>query len=760
MAADDHGANPPPVEDVLNEEEEVGELLGTSEYPIRLGALLQISKEITPEARREFIRKSQELFAKRNKTNYEKNWLSDYVAHQEGLLQAPMTTGAQQGSSGHSSRDEFCSHFETGNETEAANGRAIRNTSTPHAAAGHQFQPPQFQPPQFQSPSNFPMPTFGQEIVRPADLNKLFVKPETFDGIQPPPRQWLDQYEKAAFSNGWSDTAKIKYMSTFLKETAYSWLTEIVPLHYPNGFDWAALRQLFVRCYMGESDRQAAKREFERTIQRENEKAAQFIPRMVQMIKTLDPARPQDVITDDIRQKLLPEYQEKLIMFELRTLQHLYDACTKIEAGLAASRAATRQRLARARDRDRFRTERRDSKSPKREEADASVTPKSPRREDSASATPRSSREPSPDSKKGDKPCFRCDRAGHWSRECHAKTKLDGSPCVDKPAAKKNVKFSKSVHAVTDGSSSQDESSEDESAEDDLIEAKPRLVGAIRDAGRNYICTVVEPSEKATQNLVRGGTLIKHQVNCANFVCDALIDTGAYVSTIDADIAAQQNWKPKASGIKLFHAVGEEMQCLGRMNLQISITVNGTTRSVMHCFMVVKNLCARIILGIGFIRDVNLVIKAADKRPLSFGKQFKRKGVRAKEVILPPRSVNLIVASVDTSAQVVMTTPFGFDNSIHVANTLCTVNNGTIVVPIANMDLHPVKLREGIQIAGIQPLSLVDVEPTETVNATLVIDDSGEEAETVEYGENLTPNEVASLQQVLLENKNAFSTLR
>lgn len=94
---------------------------------------------------------------------------------------------------------------------------------------------------------------------------------------------------------------------------------------------------------MGKSDRQAAKREFDRAIQREGEKAAQFIPRMVQMIRTLDPDRKQEGIMDDIRHKLLPEYQEKLIMFEFRTINHLYDACTKIEAGMAESRAATRQ---------------------------------------------------------------------------------------------------------------------------------------------------------------------------------------------------------------------------------------------------------------------------------------------------------------------------------------------------------------------------------------------------------------------------------
>lgn len=149
------------------------------------------------------------------------------------------------------------------------------------------------------------------EFIRPADFNRLFVRPETFNGVRPPPRQWLDQYEKAAISNGWSDTAKVKYMATFLKETAYAWLTDVAPLHISNEVKWDGLKNLFVRCYLVESDRQAAKRELDRAIQREDEKASQFIPKMLQMIRTLDPDRKQDVLTDDIRHKLLPEYQIK-----------------------------------------------------------------------------------------------------------------------------------------------------------------------------------------------------------------------------------------------------------------------------------------------------------------------------------------------------------------------------------------------------------------------------------------------------------------
>lgn len=81
------------------------------------------------------------------------------------------------------------------------------------------------------------------EVVKPADLNRLFVRPETFNGVKPPPRQWLDQYEKAALSNELTDLAKVKYMATFLKESAYAWLTEVVPLEVSGPITWIVMER-------------------------------------------------------------------------------------------------------------------------------------------------------------------------------------------------------------------------------------------------------------------------------------------------------------------------------------------------------------------------------------------------------------------------------------------------------------------------------------------------------------------------------------
>lgn len=51
-------------------------------------------------------------------------------------------------------------------------------------------------------------------------LNELVKKPQNFDGYNPPARKWVDDYEKAAEANGWSQPQKVKYFSTFLEKSA------------------------------------------------------------------------------------------------------------------------------------------------------------------------------------------------------------------------------------------------------------------------------------------------------------------------------------------------------------------------------------------------------------------------------------------------------------------------------------------------------------------------------------------------------------
>jgi len=571
------------------------------------------------------VRKSQEIFTKRNKINYEKEWLADYIEHQAKLFEAPPPAHSPPSSRASPVGNQYSEH-EVEEDQQLEYG---------------------------------PGPSSHQEEVRPADLNKLFVRPEPFNGIKPPARQWLDQYEKAATANNWTDAAKIKYMATFLKESAYSWLTEVVPFNYPKGATWGQLRDLFVKCYLGESDRQSAKREFDKTIQKEGERASHFIPKMVQMIRQLDRKRPQALITDDIRHKLLPEYQEKLIMFELKTIEHLYNACTKIEAGMAASKAATRRREVEAQGPSRPRPRTTNRSSPNRA------------RDSSSDREP----SPGPSEKKDQAKCFRCDRNNHWARDCVARAKLDGTPLPDsKP---KSVRFN-NINIATDGNQSSDSEDTVNQSED---EGKPeRTKHHTRHGGRDFVGSTLPPEVIIAS--VNNCGLIQQLVTCNGIQFKAIVDTGAFVSTMDAKVAAENGWEPQPSKLRLFHAVGEEMKCLGSIELKVTLQLAQKTSTNVHRFMVVENLCTNLILGIDIIRAMNIVLRPADKHQLQFSKAPHSKGVRAEETILPPRSVSLVRGRVQTEASVILVTPFGFDNSVHVGHTVCNVKCQQVTVPV------------------------------------------------------------------------------
>lgn len=313
------------------------------------------------------------------------------------------------------------------------------------------------------------------------------------------------------------------------------------------------------------------------------------------------------------------------------------------------------------------------------------------------------------------------------------------------------MKFSKSINVMTD---EEDSAAEKSGSEDETPDV--HQVNMIRTAGRNYICTVVSPCGENMQLLVDGGALIKHETRCNEEVYDAIFDTVAFISTIYACAAAEYGWRPQKCNLKLYHALGEKMTSLSSVELEVSITLGGITREIKHHFVVVRNLYTRIIIGVELIRKIGMVIRATEKQPLAFSKQPRKKGVRAKEIVLPPKSLTIVEGSVEADAKLVVVTPFGFDNAIPAAHALCRIKDRTVRLPVINTDPKPVRLEDGVQVAAVQSLPAKSFSGGD-VNAVLPIGTSDTKSEVVHIGDNLTADQVVKLEEVLVKNVDAFS---
>lgn len=59
-----------------------------------------------------------------------------------------------------------------------------------------------------------------KDTITPASM---VTTPEKFDGRKPNPRRWIDFYVKSISLNGWTNRIAVKYFSSYLEGTAFSW---------------------------------------------------------------------------------------------------------------------------------------------------------------------------------------------------------------------------------------------------------------------------------------------------------------------------------------------------------------------------------------------------------------------------------------------------------------------------------------------------------------------------------------------------------
>lgn len=321
---------------------------------------------------------------------------------------------------------------------------------------------------------------------------------------------------------------------------------------------------------------------------------------------------PENEKVELIIEKLKPCYQEKLWIDRPTTLSSLNAACLNIEAGLTAMKLAE-NRTNRQANRPNFQS---NSKPIQRKETDKAA-PQSKRR-----------RRPRNNKNNEDKPsCSRCGYQNHSAKECYAKKHRDGSEISSKPAAERPKK----INLVESKTSNQTPVSSNEPD-------KPP-VSTVRSICATFEYTGEQPMPRTPEALrnmcVDTGNHLKTLVTVNGTRLEAMVDTGASVSLLDANLARSNNWPIEDGAPMILDAEGRVMNATGLVKVTIELRLNNVVRKLDSHVVAVENLCVPLLMGMRLLSWLSVVIDTSNNH-LSFS-QKPSTGVRLdSNVILPP----------------------------------------------------------------------------------------------------------------------------
>jgi len=194
----------------------------------------------------------------------------------------------------------------------------------------------------FNLPENLPtdeLPSRLPDSTVTIKLNELVVKPELFDGKNPKPRKWIEDFIDAYESNGWNDTIAVKYFKTWLIGPAKDWYVKEVRPYITKTTKWSDIYEKFKEQYLV-TGMLKLQHFVNNVVQRSDEPIELFIPRYRRALQMLHPLISQAELVRKIIEKLRPEYKKDVILYNPSTVMELHQYCVRIEMGLTAQRGS------------------------------------------------------------------------------------------------------------------------------------------------------------------------------------------------------------------------------------------------------------------------------------------------------------------------------------------------------------------------------------------------------------------------------------
>lgn len=590
---------------------------------------------------------------------------------------------------------------------------------------------------------------FKKETI---EMNRLVCKPVTFDGVNPKPRLWWEDYKEAIVQNCWSEVIAIKYFSSFLKGAARDWHATVIQprIAARTLYRVADLGALFRDNYLGEADYRELCRDLARLKQEPNESVSNFIPTALRLMQLIDNTMTEREKVRQISEKLRPEYQRDLSSFGATTMETLRSACLRVEAGLAAERALKASYSGEARGTDnndrssKGGSSQSGNRGANRRPSSWSKKPSSPKGGNWGSNRTGGSKPASRDGKpqgksaSSDKTCHRCGRVGHFAKDCFAKKKLDGSPIKETQP--------KRVNQV---SVAKDESS--------VVTRKCMAVkSAIMNHGNS--CEPVRVGrvgKVAKQTNDDGLLLVPVQVNEATV--QGLVDTGSQSSIMAKSVVEENNWKPTGQFHILVNADGKPMSTPGSLKAEISLKIGKVIKTKTHTLAVAENITSPLIVGMDLLAAFEIVVDIP-KMQLAFRKGSTAPGVRIPEdTIIAPRRLQVIEAQVN-AVGTILVVPFQLQGDILIANSISEVVENRTDLLVCNASTEPVVLQAGKQVAGFENYDDGDdYDGVGQVSQVNLIHSLGSEEDFVNIDDDLTQEQLEELIALLSTHTRAFS---
>lgn len=142
------------------------------------------------------------------------------------------------------------------------------------------------------------------------------MKADVFEGKSIEARSWIENYERMAIANDWTEATMLKYLPSFLNKSALEWFVTMCQPNLTSFTAWTTVKDMLIKHYLGDQDYMIHRRRLNNLFQKENESISCFIPKTLSLFNM---AYPKQKLSEDdkisqIIEKLLPSYQEILAL--------------------------------------------------------------------------------------------------------------------------------------------------------------------------------------------------------------------------------------------------------------------------------------------------------------------------------------------------------------------------------------------------------------------------------------------------------------